>query len=78
MGGIWAEGLDSRGRRYKARAETSVSDEYVYEVGRRQEHLAAGKPLDFQAAPPGELANRGRGPYKGKISRKVALKMGST
>jgi hypothetical protein len=37
----------------------------------REEYLAEGKELDFQAAPTGELANLGRGAFKGKVKNRI-------
>jgi hypothetical protein len=47
-------------------------------VGKREKYLAEGKELNFQAAPTGELAGKGRGPYKGKAKFKVQDTLGLT
>jgi hypothetical protein len=38
---------------------------------KRQQYLAGGNELDFQAAPTGELANLGRGAFKGKVKNRI-------
>jgi hypothetical protein len=47
-------------------------------VAKRERYLAEGKELNFQAAPTGELAGLGRGPYKGKAGFKARDALGLT
>jgi hypothetical protein len=45
---------------------------------RREEYLSTGKKLNFQKAPTGPEAGKGRGPYKGRRESEMRIKMGWT
>jgi hypothetical protein len=47
-------------------------------VDEREKYLASGKKLNFQKAPTGPEAGKGRGPYKGRRESELRIKMGWT
>jgi hypothetical protein len=68
---IWQTTRPPEADDYRPTQEETLGGSLTEFLDRRDSHLRVDPKLNFQGAPTGRLANRGRGPYKGKIVRWV-------